>query len=62
MNNMVLLNESMQRGWLNSMKYEKLAYLSHVFEGSVLPVYEAASLSDQFPTLLRKRAFRSFGN
>jgi len=26
MNYKVLLNESMQRGWLNSMKYEKLAY------------------------------------
>jgi len=34
----------------------------HVVEGSVLPVYEAASLSGQFSALLRKRAFRSFGN
>jgi hypothetical protein len=34
----------------------------HVVEGSAFPVYEAASLSDQFPALLRKRAFRRFVN
>jgi len=39
-----------------------LRIYGHVVEVSVLPVYVAASLSYQFPALLRKRAFSSSGN